>query len=306
MNATFLIEQLLNGLGYGLMLFMLAAGLTLVFGVMDTMNLAHGTLYMLGAYFAAETYARSQSFLLALVVAIVLTMVVGAILEVLLMRKLYARNHLNQVVATFGVILLADDLIKRIWGPSAVMSATPSVLSGPVSLGGDLSYAAYRLVLLGAGLLVAALLYVIVNYTRLGMLVRAGASNRQMAEMMGVRVKSIFTLIFVLGAALAGLAGALMGPLTSVQVGMGEAILIPALVVIVIGGIGSVRGCFVAALLVGLVDTAGRAFITPALRSLAGPATAADVGPALASVLMYLLMAAVLSIKPSGLFPARG
>ena len=203
MNATFLIEQLLNGLGYGLMLFMLAAGLTLVFGVMDTMNLAHGTLYMLGAYFAAETYARSQSFLLALVVAIVLTMVVGAILEVLLMRKLYARNHLNQVVATFGVILLADDLIKRIWGPSAIMSATPSVLSGPISLGGDLSYAAYRLVLLGAGLLVAALLYVIVNYTRLGMLVRAGASNRQMAEMMGVRVKSIFTLIFVLGAALA-------------------------------------------------------------------------------------------------------
>ena len=306
MNATFLLEQLLNGLGYGLMLFMLAAGLTLVFGVMDTMNLAHGTLYMLGAYFAAETYARSQSFVLALVVAVVLTMIVGALLEMALMRKLYARNHLNQVIATFGVILLADDLVKRIWGPSAIMSSAPASLSGPVELGADLSYSSYRLVLLAAGVLVAGLLYLIVNYTRLGMLVRAGASNRQMAEMMGVRVKSIFTLIFVLGAGLAGLAGAMMGPLTSVQVGMGESILIPALVVIVIGGIGSVRGCFIAALLVGLVDTAGRAFITPALRAMAGPETAADVGPALASVLMYVLMAAVLSFKPSGLFPARG
>lgn len=306
MNATFLIEQLLNGLGYGFMLFMLAAGLTLIFGVMDTMNLAHGTIFMLGAYFAAELFTRTGSFPLAIALAVVLTMIIGALMEIALMRKLYARNHLNQVVATFGVILIADDLVKWIWGPSAVMANTPAALAGPITLFGDLVYPAYRLLILAAGLAVAALLYWIVNRTRIGMLVRAGASNRMMAELMGVRVKTVFTLIFVVGAALAGLAGALMGPLTSVQIGMGESILIPALVVIVIGGIGSVRGCFVAALLVGLVDTAGRAFITPMLRSLATPALAADVGPALASVVMYVLMAVVLSFKPNGLFPARG
>ena len=306
MNVTFLIEQLLNGIGFGLMLFMLAAGLTLVFGVMDTMNLAHGSLFMLGAYFAAEFYSRTGSFVLALLLAVVLTMVVGALMEVALMRKLYARNHLNQVVATFGVILLADDFVKWVWGPSAVMANTPAALAGPISLGADLVYPAYRLVILGAGIAVAAVLYWIVNHTRIGMLVRAGASNRHMAEMMGVRVKFVFTLIFVVGAALAGLAGALMGPLTSIQAGMGESILIPALVVIVIGGIGSVRGCFVAALLVGLVDTAGRAFITPLLREFTSAAVATDVGPALASVMTYVLMAVVLTFKPNGLFPARG
>lgn len=306
MNPTFLMEQLLNGLGYGFMLFMLAAGLTLVFGVMDTMNLAHGTLFMLGAYFAAELHERTGSFFLAVLLAVLLTMLVGILLEVLLMRRLYARNHLNQVVATFGVILVADDLVKWVWGPTPVMAQTPAALSGPIALGGELMYPSYRLLILGAGLLAAIALYVVVNHTRVGMLVRAGASNRHMAEMMGVRVKTVFTLIFVIGAALAGVAGSLMGPLTSVQVGMGESILIPALVVIVIGGIGSVRGCFIAALLLGVVDTAGRAFIPPLLRALASPAVAADVGPALSSVVMYLLMALVLSFKPSGLFPARG
>jgi branched-chain amino acid transport system permease protein len=306
MNPTFLIEQLLNGLGYGFMLFMLAAGLTLVFGVMDTMNLAHGTLFMLGAYFAAELHQRTGSFVLAILLAVGLTMAVGMLLEMLLMRRLYSRNHLNQVVATFGVILVADDLVKWFWGPTPVMASTPAALSGPMVLGGDLMYPTYRLLILGAGLLAAVALYLVVNHTRVGMLVRAGASNRHMAEMMGVRVKTVFTLIFVIGAALAGVAGSLMGPLTSVQVGMGESILIPALVVIVIGGIGSVRGCFIAALLLGVVDTAGRAFIPPLLRALASPAVAADVGPALSSVVMYLLMALVLIFKPSGLFPARG
>lgn len=306
METTFVIEQLLNGVGYGLMLFMLAAGLTLVFGVMDTMNLAHGTLFMLGAYFAATVHGLSDSFVLAVVLAVLLTMAVGALLEFLLMRRLYARNHLNQVVATFGVILLADDFVKWAWGPAPVMASTPPGLAGPLELGGDLLYPAYRILILGAGLLAAVLLYLVVNHTRVGMLVRAGASNRHMAEMMGVRVSSVFTLIFVIGAALAGAAGALMGPLTSVQVGMGESILIPALVVIVIGGIGSVRGSLIAALVVGIVDTAGRAFIPPLLREIASPALAADVGPALSSVAMYVLMALVLSFKPSGLFPARG
>lgn len=306
MDLSFVIEQMLNGVGYGLMLFMLAAGLTLVFGVMDTMNLAHGTLFMLGAYFAATLHERTGSFVLAVLLAVALTVVVGALLEMALMRRIYARNHLNQVVATFGVILLADDLVKWLWGPAPVMASAPAALAGPIALGPDLMYPAYRIVVLCAGLLAAVALYLVVNHTRVGMLVRAGASNRHMAEMMGVRVKSVFTLIFLIGAALAGVAGSLMGPLTSVQVGMGESILIPALVVIVIGGIGSVRGSFIAALLVGVVDTAGRAFIPPLLREIASPTLAADVGPALASVVMYLLMALVLSFKPTGLFPARG
>lgn len=306
MDMVFVIEQLLNGIGYGLMLFMLAAGLTLVFGVMDTMNLAHGTLFMLGAYFAATAHGLTDSFLVAIAISVVLTMIVGAVLEILLMRRLYARSHLNQVVATFGVILLADDLVKRLWGPSPIMASTPQALAGPLELGGELMYPAYRLLILAAGVASAVALYLVVNHTRIGMRVRAGASNRQMAEMMGVRVKSVFTLIFVIGAALAGSAGSLMGPLTAVQIGMGESILIPALVVIVIGGIGSVRGSFIAALLVGVIDTAGRAFIPPLLREIASPTLAADLGPALSSVAMYVLMALVLSFKPAGLFPARG
>ncbi|MEG0222533.1 MAG: branched-chain amino acid ABC transporter permease, partial [Comamonas sp.] len=185
-----------------------------------------------------------------------------------------------------------------------IMAPTPALLSGPVELLG-LPYPSYRLLILGAGLAVAAGLYVLVNHSRLGMLVRAGASNRAMAEFMGVRVSRVFTIVFALGAALAALAGALMGPISAVSIGMGEAILIPALVVIVIGGIGSVRGAFVASLLVGLVDTAGRAFLPPLLREVLAPALAADVGPAISSIAMYMLMAGVLVFKPSGLFPAR-
>ncbi len=306
MDSTFVIEQLINGIGYGLMLFLLAAGLTLVFGVMDTMNLAHGTLFMFGAYIAATVHERTGSFIAAILAAVVLTMLIGALLELALMRRLYRRNHLNQVVATFGVILIADDLVKAVWGAAPIMAPTPAALSGPVQLLPDLPYPSYRLLILVAGVVAALALYVAVNHTRLGMLVRAGASDRGMAELMGVRVKSVFTLVFVIGAALAGVAGALMGPLSAVQVGMGESILIPALVVIVIGGIGSVRGSFVAAMLVGVVDTAGRAFVPPVLREVMAPALAADVAPALAGIAMYVLMAAILCFKPGGLFPARG
>ncbi|THF63285.1 branched-chain amino acid ABC transporter permease [Pseudothauera rhizosphaerae] len=305
MDAIFIFEQLLNGLGYGLMLFLLAAGLTLVFGIMDTMNLAHGSLYMAGAYIAAKVHEASGSFVGAVAVAIALTVLVAAVVEVLVIRRLYARDHLAQVLATFGLILIADDAVRAIWGPSPILAPTPAALAGPVQLLPELPYPAYRLVLLGAGLAVAVGLYVLVNHTRTGMLVRAGASNRVMAEYMGVRVGRVFSFVFALGAALAALAGALMGPIGAVQIGMGEAILIPALVVIVIGGIGSVRGAFVAALLVGLVDTAGRAFLPPALRAVLPPSLAADLGPALAGIAMYVLMAAVLAFKPAGLFPAR-
>lgn len=305
MDAIFLIEQLLNGLGYGLMLFLLAAGLTLVFGIMDTMNLAHGSLYMAGAYLAARVHESSGSFIGAVLIAIVATVLIAFVIEILVVRRIYGRDHLAQVVATFGIILIVDDAVKAVWGPSPILASMPAALAGPVQLLAELPYPTYRLLLLGVGLLVALGLYLLVNHTRIGMLVRAGASNRAMAEFMGVRVQRVFSFVFALGAALAALAGALMGPISAVQIGMGEAILIPALIVIVIGGIGSVRGAFIAALLVGLVDTAGRAFLPPLLRVVLPPALAADLGPALAGIAMYVLMAAVLILKPAGLFPAR-
>jgi branched-chain amino acid transport system permease protein len=306
MTTTLLIEQLLNGMGYGLMLFLLAAGLTLVFGIMDVMNLAHGSLFMAGAYVAAHVHTRSGSFVMAVIAAVLVVMVIALFLEALLVRRLYGRDHLSQVLATFGVILVADDAVKMIWGPSPIMAPTPAWLAGPVQLLPELPYPSYRIVILVAGVLVALALYLLVNHTRLGMLVRAGASNRPMAELMGVRVGRVFSLLFVLGAALAALAGALMGPLTAVQIGMGEEILIPSLVVLVIGGIGSIRGAFVAAMLVGLVDTLGRAFVPMALRPFLSPTLVSDLAPAIAGVAVYALMAAVLAFKPAGLFPARG
>lgn len=305
MDSIFVFEQLLNGIGYGLMLFLLAAGLTLVFGVMDTMNLAHGSLYMVGAYVAARVHAASGSFLIAVFISVIATMAIAFLLEALVVRRLHARGHLAQVIATFGVILIADDAVKALWGPSPLLAPTPPAFAGPVQLLPALPYPAYRLLLLAVGIAVAVGLYVLVNRTRFGMLVRAGASDRAMAEFMGVRVRRLFSLVFTLGAALAALAGALMGPISAVQIGMGEAILIPALVVIVVGGIGSIRGAFVAALLVGMVDTAGRAFLPPLLRAVLPPAMAADLGPALAGIAMYVLMATVLILKPTGLFPAR-
>lgn len=305
MDAIFLLEQALNGLGYGLMLFLLAAGLTLVFGIMDTLNLAHGALFMAGGYVSASVHTHSGSFLLAIAVGILVTVALAAVLEAVLIRRLYVRDHLSQVLATFGVILIADDVVKALWGPSPIMAPTPHALSGPVQLFGFLPYPSYRLLILAAGLAAALALYLLVNRTKLGMWVRAGASNRQMAEWMGIRVKRVFAIVFAMGAALAALAGALMAPISAVQVGMGESILIPALVVIVIGGIGSVRGALIASLLVGLVDTAGRALLPPLLREVFSPSLAADIGPAVASIAMYVLMAAVLVFKPSGLFPAR-
>ncbi|RCW68770.1 branched-chain amino acid ABC transporter permease [Pseudorhodoferax soli] len=306
MTTTLFIEQMLNGIGYGLMLFLLAAGLTLVFGIMDVMNLAHGSLFMGGAYVAASVHTLTGSFIGALLAALAVTVLVALALEALLVRRLYGRDHLSQVLATFGIILIADDLVKMAWGPSPIMASAPAALAGPIELIPGLPYPAYRFVIIAAGVLVALGLYLLVNHTRVGMLVRAGASNRAMAEWMGVRVDRVFSLVFLLGAALAALAGALMGPLTAVQVGMGEEILIPSLVVLVIGGIGSVRGAFVAAMLVGLVDTIGRAFVPMALRSVLPPTLVSDLAPLIAGLATYALMAGVLAFKPTGLFPARG
>ncbi len=306
MTTILFIEQMLNGLGYGFMLFLLAAGLTLVFGIMDVMNLAHGSLFMAGAYVAAHVHTRTGSFVLGVVAAVAVVIVLALALEAALVRRLYGRDHLAQVLATFGVILVADDAVKMIWGAAPLMASAPAALSGPVELLPGLLYPSYRLVILAAGVLVALGLYLLVNHTRVGMLVRAGASNRRMAEFMGVRVGQVFSLVFLLGAALAALAGALMGPLTAVQVGMGEEILIPSLVVLVIGGIGSIRGAFVAAMVVGMVDTIGRAFVPIALRSFLSPTLVSDLAPAIAGLATYALMAGVLAFKPAGLFPARG
>jgi branched-chain amino acid transport system permease protein len=305
MSTTLLLEQSLNGLQFGLMLFLIAAGLTLVFGIMDVLNLAHGSLYMAGAYLAATVVQAGGSFWIAVPVAVLATALLGWLLEVVLIRHLYGRDHLAQVLATFAVILIADDLVRIIWGPAPIMLAAPAALAGPVEILPGVLYPAYRLLIIGVGLILALALYLFVTRTRTGMLVRAGSSDREMARLMGVRVDRLFATIFALGAALSAVAGALLGPLLAVEVGMGENILILALVVIVIGGIGSIRGALVGALLVGIVDTAGRAFL-PELLTLALPgAVAAQLGPALAAIAIYLLMAAVLSFRPQGLFPAR-
>lgn len=299
------LEQALNGLQFGLMLFLLAAGLTLVFGIMDMINLAHGSLYMGGAYLAAAAAQASGSFLIGILAAVLGMALVGALLERTVLRRLYARDHLSQVLATFALILIANEAVRMIWGPAPMMLNPPEALSGPVEIMGFL-YPSYRLLIIAVGLAVAGFLYLLIAKTRLGMRVRAGAANRQMTEVMGVDVPQLFTGIFALGTALCALAGALLGPLLAVQVGMGENILILAFVVVVIGGIGSIRGALVAALLVGVADTLGRALLPTLLRSVASSEVASNLGPALASILIYLLMAAVLFWKPTGLFPARG
>lgn len=306
MSLILISEQLLNGLQFGLMLFLIAAGLTLVFGIMDIMNLAHGSLYMAGAYVAAETMQRTGSFTFAVLVAVGVTAVVGIILELLLMRKLVVRDHLAQVLGTYAVILIANDLVKIIWGPAPMMLNMPAALSGPLEILPGFLYPAFRLMIIAVGLVVAVGLYAFVTRTRAGVLVRAGASNRQMATLMGVRVPVLFLGIFTLGAALAALAGAMLGPINAVQIGMGEDILILVLVCIVIGGIGSIRGAFVGALLVGMVDTAGRAFLPTLLRTVFPADVASSVGPTIAAMSIYLLMAVILVVKPAGLFPARG
>jgi branched-chain amino acid transport system permease protein len=306
LDPILILEQSLNGLQFGLMLFLLAAGLTLVFGIMDMINLAHGSLYMIGAYLAAAVAMATGSFWLAVAVAMGGTAVIGVVLEVTLLRRLYQRDHLHQVLATFALILMSNEAVRMIWGPTALALDPPPSLAGPVELMPGLYYPAFRLVIIGVGLLVAVLLYFLVSHTRLGMLVRAGASNREMARAMGVRVNLVFTIVFAIGAALCALAGAMLGPLFAVQVGMGESILILAFVVIVIGGIGSIRGALVGALLVGMVDTVGRTFLPMWLRAVLPPSVASNLGPALASVLIYVLMAGVLFWRPQGLFPARG
>ena len=304
MTWILFLEQSLNGLQFGLMLFLLASGLTLVFGIMDMINLAHGALYMVGAILAAWLVNITQSFLWGVLLAVPLTAAFGMVLESTLLRSLYRRDHMSQVLATFALILIINEAVRMIWGSDLALSA-PATLSGPVELLPGLKYPSYRLLIIGVGLALALFLYLVVTQTRMGAWVRAGASNRDMAMAMGINIQRLFTLVFGLGAAMCAVAGAMLGPLLAVQVGMGESILILAFVVIVIGGIGSIWGAFVGSLLVGFVDTFGRTLLPHLFRELFPPQVAATAGPAAASIMVYLLMAVVLFIRPQGLFSRR-
>jgi len=298
-----LIEQCLNGLQFGLLLFLLAAGLTLVFGIMDLVNLAHGSLYMLGAYFAATFVSWTDSFVIGAVLALGATLIVGMLMEVVALRRLYGRDHLDHVLGTFGLILFFNELVRVVWGPAGLSLPLPMWLISPIEILPGLFYPAYRIAIIVTALAVAVFLYVLVMRTRLGMLIRAGASNREMTGALGVNINLLYTMVFGLGAALAGLAGLMQAPILTVQIGMGENILILAFVVIIIGGIGSIRGAFIAAILVGLIDTIGRAFLPDLLRAVFNSRTAASVAPAMSSMMIYLLMAVVLMLRPEGLFP---
>ena len=289
MSPLLIAEQALNGLQLGTMLFLMAAGLTLVFGIMNLVNLAHGSLYMAGAYLAATLFRHTDSFLLAGAGAFVGVLILGIVLELAVLKRFYARDHLDQVLATFGLIMFFNETARIIWGPQAVFMPLPQALEGTVMLIPGAPYPLYRLVTIGVGLAVAVALYFLINRPKLGMLIRAGASNRRMVEALGVNITLLYTLVFGLGAGLAALAGTMAGPLLSVQVGMGDGVLILTLVVIVIGGIGSIRGAFVAAILVGLTDTFGR-MLLPA---------------ALAEMSIYILMASILFWRPQGLFAAN-
>ena len=298
------LEQCLNGLQVGLLLFLLAAGLTLVFGIMDLVNLAHGSLYMIGAYLAATFTGLLDNFLLGIAVAVVATLIVGMVLEVIAMRRLYGRDHLDHVLGTFGLILFFNELVRLIWGPGGMNLTLPSWLNTSIELLPGVYYSMYRLSIIVVALLVAAGLYVTVMRTRVGMLIRAGASNREMVGALGVNIKLLYTFVFGVGAALAGLAGMMQAAILTAQIGMGENILILAFVVIIIGGIGSIRGAFVASLFVGFIDTVGRAFLPEILKLVLTPAAASTAAPALSSMMVYLVMAIVLIVRPAGLFPA--
>ncbi|MGA0714826.1 MAG: branched-chain amino acid ABC transporter permease [Gemmobacter sp.] len=305
MSAVLIAEQALNGLQYGMMLFLMAAGLTLVFGVMGLINLAHGALYMVGAFACAAVAAARGSFWLGLGASLAAAAAMGALIEVAIIRRLYARDHLDQVLATFALILVLSETTRWVFGSFPLYLSLPEVLSGTLTLPGGVVYPAFRLAIIAIGVAVAMGLFWLIGRTRVGIRIRAGEADREMVAALGVDIARLYTFVFALGAGLAGLAGALVGTIQSVQVGMGEPVLILAFVVIVIGGIGSVRGALVGALLVGMTDTLGKAMLPQALALVLDPAAARGVGASLASMLIYIVMAGVLVWRPQGLFGAR-
>lgn len=303
--ANLFVLQLLNGVQLGVLLFLIAAGLTLVFGIMDVVNLAHGVLYMVGAYFVATFAALTGSFWWGLLLTLPAAVLVGLILEVVVIRRLYARSHLDQVLATFGLVMIANETVKIVWGVSPLSVPMPEILSGSVPLMGPLRYPVYRIAIIVAGLAVAVGLFVVINHTRIGMLLRAGATNRAMVSALGIDIGKLFAVVFTLGAVLACFAGALIAPILSVDTGMGESVLILTFVVVVIGGIGSIKGAFLGAILVAVVDTLGGVFGPILLREVLSPSAAGQTGRMLGPMLVYILMAVILFAKPAGLFGAR-
>ena len=305
MSTLLIIEQVLNGLQFGVMLFLMAAGLTLIFGVMGLINLAHGSLYMIGAFAAAAVAGATGSFVLALAAALAVAAIAGALIEMTVIRRLYGKAHLDQVLATFALILIFSEGTRWLFGSFPLFLDIPDYLSGPITLPGGIQYPLNRLTLIAVGLLIGLRLRALIERTRIGIQIRAGENDREMIAALGVDIRLLYTLVFAIGAALAGLAGALVGAIQSVQVGMGEPVLILAFVVIVIGGIGSIKGAFIGALLVGLTDTLGGIFLPELFKLFMEPGAATQTGSALASMAIYILMSLVLIWRPTGLFGAR-
>ncbi len=305
MDTTLLVIQSLNGFQLGLLLFLVASGLTLVFGILDFVNLAHGSLYMLGAFICASLTFYFDNFLIALVVSLPIIGILGYLFEVIVARKLYERDHLDHVLGTFGAILVIDTCAHLVWGAAGIAVPLPAYLQGRIFLTEAIEVPTFRLLIIAAGLIAAAGLFYMVNYTRLGMLIRAGASNRTMVSALGVDIKTLFALVFALGAVLAGLAGMLVAPITEASLGMGNNIIITAFVVIIVGGIGSMKGAFIAAILIGMIDTLGRSFLDDIFSLFMSVTAAENSAPAISSMLIYIIMALVLYFKPAGLFPPK-
>ena len=305
MDWNLLITQLMNGLQLGLLLFLLASGLTLIFGIMDFINLSHGSFYMIGAYFCGAIVAMTGSFALGIAIALVGVFIVGAAVEWLVARKLYRKGHLDHILVTFGLILIFDTLVHLIWGASGMSIPLPEALNGQITMG-SLVLPTYRLVIIIAGLLVAAGLYVMVAKTRLGMLIRAGAANRTMVEALGINIDRLFLIVFAIGASMAGLAGMLIAPITEASIGMGNDIIIIAFVVVIVGGIGSIKGAFYAGLIIGLMETLSRSYLDDLLKLFIPGNYAETAAPAISAMVVYILMAAILAFRPQGLFPPAG
>ena len=305
MNLTLLFIQTINGLQLGLLLFLVASGLTLVFGILDFVNLAHGSLYMLGAFICASLTFFTGNFLTALVLALPIIAAIGYLIERTIIRSLYAYDHLDHVLGTFGLILVLDTLAHIIWGPAGIAVPLPSWLDGRIELFTGVVIPTYRLLIIATGLVIAGGLFWLVNFTRLGMLIRAGASNRTMVSALGIDIQLLFGLVFALGATMAGLAGMLISPITEASIGMGGEIIITAFVVIIIGGIGSIKGAFIAAIIVGLIDTLGRSYLDGLFKLVMSIEAAENSAPAVSAMLIYILMALILALKPQGLFPPK-
>ena len=305
MDIALFITQLLNGIQLGVLLFLLASGLSLTFGIMDFINLAHGSLYMVGAFMCATFTLFTGSFVTGILLALPATALVAGITEIMVVRNLYARDHLDHVLATFGLILCFDTLVHIVWGAQGVAVPLPPWMDGRITLFGDTQFPVFRLLIIISGMIIAAGLYYLVNHTRMGMLIRAGASNRTMVSALGIDIKLLFTLIFILGSVLAGFAGMLIAPITEASIGMGNEIIITAFVVIIIGGIGSMKGAFIAALMIGMIDTLGRSYIDDIFKLVMSPGAAETSAPAISAMLIYIMMALVLSFRPQGLFPPK-